>query len=187
MRGDRRQEVLDATLRVIAEHGVHAVTHRAVAAAGPVPLASTTYHFATKDELVTEALALVIDRSVELAEEFSADPPGTAAGLVERLVALSLAQLADARAPLAAQFELMLEAGRRPDLRPLAERWDLAYATCLTRLVEAAGLPAEAAPLLTDLLEGALLSQVTLPRDDPAQHLTALLTRALQGFDRRDG
>lgn len=182
MRGDRRQQVLDATLLVIAEHGVHAVTHRAVAAAGGVPLASTTYHFASKDELVRETLALVVDRSVQLAEQLCADPPGDVAGLVDRLTALSLAQLADDRAPLAAQFELMLEAGRRPELQPLAERWDQAYAACLGRLVEAAALPPAAVPVLTALLEGALVGQLSLPRRDFATRLAAMLTPVATSF-----
>lgn len=185
MRGDRRQEVLDATLRVIAEHGVHAVTHRAVAAAGGVPLASTTYHFASKDQLVLETLALVVDRSVELAEQFCADPPDDVPGLVARLVALSRAQLDDDRAPLAAQFELILEAGRRPELQPLAERWDRAYAGCLGRVVEAAGLAPEAVPALTALLEGALIAELSLPRRGFTARLTRMLLPVAGAFVRR--
>jgi TetR/AcrR family transcriptional regulator, regulator of biofilm formation and stress response len=176
---DRRQAILDATLQVIARHGVHAVTHRAVAAEGGVPLASTTYHFDSKDQLVTQTLALVIDRSVELAEQFAADPPADPAGLVDRLVAMSQAQLQDAGAPLAAQFELLIEAGRRPDLQPLAERWDRSYAACMARLVDAAGLPQDAATVLTPLLEGALLAQLALPRNDFGPALARLLGRVV--------
>ena len=43
---DRREVVLEATLRVIARSGVDAATHRAVAAEAGVALASTTYDFA---------------------------------------------------------------------------------------------------------------------------------------------
>lgn len=186
-RTGRRQAILDGTLRVIADGGVHAVTHRAVAAAAGVPLASTTYHFASKEELVAQTLDLVVARSVELAEQFSADPPGDVDGLVRRLTALSVAQLADQQAPLAAQFELMLEAGRRPDLRPLAERWDEAYAGCLGRLVAAAGLAPPAVPALTHLLEGALVAQLSLPRKDFAPALAAVLTPVATAFAGRPG
>lgn len=182
MRGDRRQAILDATLQVIAAGGVHAVTHRAVAAAAGVPLASTTYHFDSKDQLVTETLALVIDRSVALAAEFSTDPPGDLAGLVERLTTMTQAQLRDTEAPLAAQFELMLEAGRRPELRPLAERWDRAYAGCMNRLVAAAGLEPAAGPALTTLLEGALVAQLSLPRRNFRARLATMLSTVVAGF-----
>lgn len=183
-RPDRRQVILDATVQVIAERGVHAVTHRAVAEAAGVALASTTYHFESKDQLVGETLALVVDRSVELAAEHATDPPDDLAGLVDRLTTMSLAQLGDTRAPLTAQFELMLEAGRRPDLRPLAERWDQAYATCMLTLVDAAGLVPAAAPVLTDLLEGALVGQLSLPREDFGPRLAEMLTAVAAGFVR---
>ncbi|MGZ4481779.1 MAG: TetR/AcrR family transcriptional regulator, partial [Gaiellales bacterium] len=45
----RRQAILEATLRVIRDSGVHAVTLRAVAAEAGVPLAATTYYFESKD------------------------------------------------------------------------------------------------------------------------------------------
>ena len=45
-RGERRHDaILEAALRVIAERGVSAVTHRAVAAEAAVPLYSTTNNF----------------------------------------------------------------------------------------------------------------------------------------------
>ncbi len=163
MSAARRTTIVEATLRVIGERGADAVTHRAVAAAGGVPLASTTYHFRSKEALVVEALELAIERSTQLAAEFSINPPTDPDGLVARLVQMSEAQLVDSRAPLAAQYELLLEAGRRPALRPLAQRWDEAYGACLATLVEAAGLPEEAVPILVNVLEGALLSQLSLP------------------------
>ena len=45
---DRREAIVEATLRLIDRRGADAVTHRAVAAEAGVPLASTTYHFASK-------------------------------------------------------------------------------------------------------------------------------------------
>lgn len=157
---------MEATLQVIGERGADAVTHRAVAAAAGVPLASTTYHFRSKEALVTEALELVIERSTQLAAEFATDPPTDPYALVHRLVLMSQAQLVDTRAPLVAQYELLLEASRRPALRPLADRWDGAYGACLATLVEAAGLPQDAVPILANVLEGALLSQLSLPVPD---------------------
>lgn len=55
-RGQRtRQAILDATLEVIAEGGVRAVTHRAVAAKAGVNLSLTTYYFSDIFDMVSSA------------------------------------------------------------------------------------------------------------------------------------
>jgi DNA-binding transcriptional regulator YbjK len=160
----RREAIVEATLRVIGERGADAVTHRAVAADANVPLASTTYYFASKEALVREAFELVIERSLALVEEHAGSAAGSA---VDRLVALAEAQLADPGAPLAAQFELMLEAGRRPELHDLAARWDEGYRAAIDRLLgDAAAIEVEVALCL---IEGALINQVAFPVDGFAE------------------
>ena len=60
-RGARRRDaILQAALRVIAEQGVAAVTHRAVATEADVPPASTTYYFKSLDELLEGALLMFV-------------------------------------------------------------------------------------------------------------------------------
>jgi DNA-binding transcriptional regulator YbjK len=165
---DRRRLIVEAALRVIARDGVNAATHRAVAAEAGVALASTTYHFASKAEIVAEALELAIDRSIAAVERCTAPPhPATPGALVDRLVELVHALCADDQAPLAAQYELLIEAGRSTQVRGVAERWDGAYLGGLRTIVAAAGIaePDEAARILSDLIEGALLDHVTAPRD----------------------
>src|SRR5690349_24946758 len=53
---ERRQRIIDAAIRVVGERGIAGLSHRAVAAAADVPLGSTTYHFATLDDLLVAAL-----------------------------------------------------------------------------------------------------------------------------------
>jgi DNA-binding transcriptional regulator YbjK len=172
----RRAAIVETTLRLIGERGADAVTHRAVAAAAGVPLASTTYYFASKDELVRDAFALAIERSLALVQDHAARAEGS---VVDRLVALAEAQLADASAPLAAQFELMLEAGRRPQLQDLAARWDERYRAALAEL---AGDEIDVDVALC-LLEGALINQVAFPVEGFADRLLRpMLTRVV---DRR--
>jgi DNA-binding transcriptional regulator YbjK len=183
---DRRHEIVDATLRLIGSRGVDAVTHRAVAAEAGVPLAATTYYFASKAELVREALELVIARSVDLVEQRTAVAGGLGCDqLVDRLTAFAAAQMDDPYAPLIAQYELMLEAGRRPELRPLAERWTIAYMQGLTNLVRASPLPdpERSAELISALIEGALLEQLAAPRDDFLEcGLRPMLELAVRGL-----
>jgi DNA-binding transcriptional regulator YbjK len=182
----RRRAIVEATLSVIGRGGVDAVTHRAVAIEAGVPLAATTYYFASKAELVQEALELVIVRSAEVVDDHtSVDGEISCHDLVERLAAFAEAQLDDREAPLIAQYELMLEAGRREHLRPLAERWSEAYMAGLVELVRASPLPDpdRSAELLSALIEGALLDQLSLPRDDfPDGRLRPMLDLAVRGL-----
>jgi AcrR family transcriptional regulator len=50
-----RRAILDAASRLIAEDGVGALTHRAVARAADIPLARVTYHFPKVDDLMVAA------------------------------------------------------------------------------------------------------------------------------------
>jgi len=85
----RRDALLDAVLRVIAEVGVDAVTHRRVAEVAGLPLASTTYWFESKEHLLTAALERAADRDVARLRallgdtpEHAPDPLGLAVGAV---------------------------------------------------------------------------------------------------------
>ena len=60
-----REAVVDATLRIVAREGVAAVSHRRVAAEAGVALSSTTWHFATKAEILEAALRSAARREVE--------------------------------------------------------------------------------------------------------------------------
>ncbi len=52
---ERRQALLEATLRLVAREGIRAVKHRAVASEAGVPLAATTYYFDSIEQLLTES------------------------------------------------------------------------------------------------------------------------------------
>lgn len=131
-RGDRRrQELLEATLRVVGARGVKAVSHRSVAAQARVPLGSTTYYFASKDELLTETLRFAARTEIE-------DLEGRIGGLepetmsadrwVEAVLDWLDGQLrGEARSRLIALYSLQLEAVHRPELRTVYEQWT--YAT----------------------------------------------------------
>ena len=177
-----REAILEATLRVIEARGADAVTHRAVAVEAGVSPALTTYHFASKDALVAEALELVVERSLEQMRGLAPGGSISREQLSERLTALALAQLGDRRAPLAAQFELVLEAARRPGLRPLAERWDESYSAELAALARAAELddPELAAEVLSAVLEGALMAAHS--RGAGEELLRPLIRRAVDGL-----
>lgn len=65
----RRQDLVEAGLRVIAREGMHGATVRAIVAEAGVPLATFHYVFASRDEMIGEAYAYI------------AEVPGTGAAL----------------------------------------------------------------------------------------------------------
>jgi AcrR family transcriptional regulator len=77
VRPDRRQNILDASQRLFARYGFHAVTIRQIAAEAKVPLALVGYYFGQKQELYDAIFAhwsgTVAQRSVDLSEALTAE------------------------------------------------------------------------------------------------------------------
>ena len=117
----RREQILEATLRVIGRSGRESVTHRAVAEEAGVALGSTTYYFDSRDDLLRQALEYVASHEVErygrLGEELRSVK--SARELADRLLS-ELVSAAEDRVAYIAEYELWLEAGRRPELREAA-------------------------------------------------------------------
>lgn len=61
--------MLSEALRLVAEGGLGAVTHRSVEGAAGVPHGSVTYHFGSRDDLI----AAMVDELVEISERDVAD------------------------------------------------------------------------------------------------------------------
>jgi DNA-binding transcriptional regulator YbjK len=165
--------LLDAVLRIVAEVGADAVTHRRVAQVAGLPLASTTYWFDSKEHLLTAALERAADRDIArlhavlgTASDDVADPVGLAVDAI-------LDPVPDAgqssRGWLLATYALMLEAARRPALRAVMRRWTEAYLQALGRLLALAGSddPRSDAALLLATADGLLVEQ--LASDDTSE------------------
>jgi TetR/AcrR family transcriptional regulator, regulator of biofilm formation and stress response len=176
----RREALLDAVLRVVAEEGVDAVTHRRVAEVARLPLASTTYWFDSKEHLLTAALELAAERDIERLQAFLGDAPeraddplGLAVGAI-----LDVNEESDltSRGRLLATYALWLEAARRPAMRDVTERWTDAYMEIIPPLLEAAGSrhPRPDAELLLATADGLLVGQLLSDED---ADLTAELHR----------
>ncbi|MCW3009620.1 MAG: TetR family transcriptional regulator [Solirubrobacterales bacterium] len=182
----RRAHILEAALRIVGTTGPEALTHRRVAEAAGLPLAATTYWFASKEELVAEAYALAAARDVArigtIAAALERDGLETGEDLAGRLAALAAQELHGERAGLIASYALWLEAARRPALRDIARGWTDAYLGLAAAMMAAAGSTrAEGdAQLLVAALDGLLLEQ--LARDEPdfeAQVLRPALERLI--------
>jgi DNA-binding transcriptional regulator YbjK len=160
-RAERRGAILDATIRIVTSEGLAAVTHRAVAKEAGVPLAATTYYFSSKDELIGEALDILVAdeierlaaRARELGDEIRS-PRAAAAAVAEVLFPDT-----DAVGSLLAKLELYLEAARRPGLHETAAHWQRAFTELARGSLELAGVadPERWAPFFLAAADGILL------------------------------
>jgi TetR/AcrR family transcriptional regulator, regulator of biofilm formation and stress response len=164
----RREALLEAVLRIVAEVGADAVTHRRVAEEAGLPLASTTYWFDSKEHLLTQAMELAAERDISRLLEAAASFASSGGDPLEAAVAAIVMPL-DAgrqshRSSLTASYSLLLEAARRPALRDVAQRWTEAYLLTLGQLLERAGSrhPREDAQLLIAAADGLLIEELSV-------------------------
>ncbi|MGK4000235.1 TetR/AcrR family transcriptional regulator [Sorangium sp. So ce1024] len=118
----RRERLVATALEVIAEHGVAGASHRSIARAADVPLGSTTYHFASIDELLAAAFTRHADTVAARFEErmrAACDREAAVDCLVEHLSSDLLGSSRD----LVLSVELYVAAARRPALRAVTQAW----------------------------------------------------------------
>ncbi|MFB7596991.1 TetR/AcrR family transcriptional regulator [Streptomyces sp. NPDC056160] len=128
----RRQRIIDAAIRVVGEKGIAGLSHRTVAAEADVPLGSTTYHFATLDDLLVAALRQANEGFAEAVAAHGA-LAGPDPDLARELAAAMGEWLAGDRTGVELEYELYLAALRRPALRPVAAEWADGLAALLAR------------------------------------------------------
>lgn len=170
---DRRDRIARAAITVISERGINALTHRVVAAEAGVPLGSTTYHFATLDDLIAVALDEAARRNVAALQEWDAALPADAE-LATALAELVLDSVTKERANTIAEYNLYALALQRPYLRGAAVAWDDALAELFIARTDA--LTGRLVATLTcGLMMQAVLGEAAPRRED----LEALYRRAL--------
>ena len=138
-----------------------------VAARAGVPLASTTYYFASRDELVAAAFEHLATSEIAELESGARQLPARLS-IDEAAALLSAAVAADFEGRLVqlrAEHELHLEAGRVPELRATHERWEAAAMGFFVALVRAAGSrdPEGDAAILLCAVSGLQLGQLANP------------------------
>ncbi|KZE33969.1 TetR/AcrR family transcriptional regulator [Microbacterium sp. T32] len=179
----RRELLLNATLEIIAEKGISAVTHRSVAAAAGVPHSSTTYFFDSLDDMIGEAVAHAMAAEFERLQEFRTLLETTAGGTgaaIDEFVEI-VRQQSDENA--VAQFEIYLFASRHPALRVHVERIldetrQIAGAVLRTHGVN----DPHAAAAVVALIDGYTLHRIARSEVVQYQSLAHALRAALIGF-----
>lgn len=155
-RGANRERILRAALTIISRNGVDKVTHRAVANAAGVSPGTTTYHFATREDMVREAFALYIaDFEKALVETLTQKPLSSQTDIVKFLTAMTSLH-PDEGTLASTEYEMVLFAGRDHDMRLRVSAWARTLESWLSDPLEQLGAkrPLEAARLLVALCRG---------------------------------
>ena len=146
-KGERRRAALVAAAAdLLRTGGFEAVRHRAVAEKAGLPLASTTYYFASLDDLVIAAVERTgRDELAEVRAELEALPAD--APPADDVAELVLDQLLGPESrsggleAVLLRYERLVGAGRRPYLAPLMRAMRAEFDALLAALLARAGRP----------------------------------------------
>ncbi|MFC0081823.1 TetR/AcrR family transcriptional regulator [Aciditerrimonas ferrireducens] len=163
----RRAQLLEAALALLAEGGVRAVTHRAVARRAGLPAAATTYYFSSIHELVREALELNLEQRLtelravlETAVAQEPDPRRAVDRFAHTL-------LASQPRRAVTQLELYLQATRDPELRSSVRESLAAFEDLAAETLGRGGLGApSAARTLVAVVDGVVLHELATREPD---------------------
>lgn len=175
---DRRRDLADAGLAVLARDGARGLTHRAVDGQAGVPSGTTSNYFRSRDALVRGLFTRIGERLAPdpaVLAELGAREPG--ADLFADYVRDIVSRLSSRRDVTLALLELRLEAMRHPELAELMGEWQRESFAADVAFNEAAGLPGgrEEIALFHYALDGLMLDRLTVPID-PATPTDAIVT-----------
>lgn len=182
---ERRLLLLQTTLRLIADEGIDAVSHRSVAERAGVPLGSTTYWFASRQEMLRQALEYFARLEIKSLRERLAPVLGKRLSrkrLVDEFTLVLLPQLEkDGRWRTVAQYALLQEGARQPELEPVCREWSEAWDEVLSEVFVSLGAakPELEAHMFLAMLDGLLLGQLAAP-DPDVEH--TLIRPALEAW-----
>ncbi|NHA67599.1 TetR/AcrR family transcriptional regulator [Phycicoccus flavus] len=173
--GGRRPELLAAAVHVVSDEGLRGLTHRAVDRRAGLPEGTCSAYLRTRGALLV-ALAEHVGGILEAGvTRLAGDLQGCAgdADAVAAAVTDLTTGCVRESAVVRAQAELSLEAGRRPELMEVFERWRHGLLATVEELGRATGrqAPARDAAVVVAAVEGCLVTAVRLPGPEREQFL----------------
>lgn len=181
----KREQILDASVRVFGTGGATAVTHRAVAEAAGVALGSTTYYFTDRDDLLLQTMAHARrTEAVRLADAVDAVAgPLSVEQAVDVLTAMFFDKtVADPLYDLAL-FEMFMEATRNVVVREESREWSRMIGELVDRVLPPSdpALPRDqVVQIVACLVDGLMLeavANVELTVPDLAERLLHVVRR----------
>jgi DNA-binding transcriptional regulator YbjK len=179
---ERRAQILDAAIGILADVGVGGLTHRQVDERAGLPAGTTSNYFRTRQALLEATAARTVDLHWQRVEALRAAIGSLTRDGVKALLTRMISDRDEqARRFTLARFELFMEGTRRPELRPFLAELQAAAVKSATLIFEAAGFTPTAQQMdeLSRLLNGYVFSNLTIPgADNPA----GLVDRLLSAF-----
>ncbi|MFE7591131.1 TetR/AcrR family transcriptional regulator [Kitasatospora sp. NPDC057512] len=177
--GTGRTALLDAAVRVVARGGLRKLTYRAVAQEAGVTHGLVVHYFGSRDALIEEALTHAIRSSL------SVSALGVGTGPAADF-ATGLADMVESGPEVQAfQYELLLEARRRPELLPhlrgLYEEYFEASRSELGRILPGP-VSRGMSRLVFAALEGLVLHQLVFGEREATEEALAELRGLLAGL-----
>ncbi|MFC0600493.1 TetR/AcrR family transcriptional regulator [Streptomyces palmae] len=187
----RRQHVADAAIATLAREGMRGLTHRAVDQTAGLPQGSCSYYFRTRQALLQATVERLVEvDTADLAEHPAisgrSSEPGEVAAAAAEVVRYWTTHAGDR---MRARYELMLEAGRRPELRAALDKARDHYHGLAEHVLTTVGAtdPVAQAPVFIACLDGLVFRHLTGadPLPEPAGRLDGALLNLLRGFTGR--
>ncbi|AYJ47521.1 TetR/AcrR family transcriptional regulator [Rhodococcus sp. P1Y] len=164
----RRSELADAGIRILAAEGARGLTHRAIDDAAGVPKGTSSNYFRSREDIVAGLIERIGERLApdpEVHAPLAAQTPSPE--LFAEYTRDIVARLLGNRDVTLALFELRLEASRRPEIRDALGRWQRSNFRGDVEFNLAAGLPggSKEIALFHYAIDGLLLDRLTYPID----------------------
>ncbi|MFI7405402.1 TetR/AcrR family transcriptional regulator [Streptomyces sp. NPDC049541] len=153
--GQGREALMAAAVKVVARGGLRKLTYRSVAAEAGVTHGLVVHHFGSRDTLLEEALGWAVRRSIETS---SLVPTS---GRLEDFAATLAAFIAADPDLQAFQYELKLEASRRPELQRHVDALYDAYRDAVREALACYDVSQEMTEVVFAALDGLVFHQVT--------------------------
>ena len=174
--GDGRDALLTAVIDVVAEKGLRGVTYRSVAARAGVNHTLITHHFGSIEGLLAATLEWAVQRSI--------DETGLArvADFDEKFADALLASVSSEPELQLFQFEMLLEARRRPELKALLDRLYDNYISTVERALRERSLDTddELSRAVFAALDGLMLQFLTFGNPEKIRSAVVQVGRLLE-------
>lgn len=173
-RGQGREALCRALLRVVARDGFDGVTFRSVAAEAAVTHGLASYHFKTREAMIHEALSWAVARTIESSRL------GASATGIDGFAADVPQMLSESPEEAVFQFELLLRALRSPALLEDVRKSYDEYVDAVARSLDSFGIEGDAiARLVFAALDGLTLQQLLYGDQRRTEESIAALHRLL--------
>ena len=165
---DRRAQLLDAAVEVVAERGLGRLSHDAVDATALVPAGSTLQQFPTDRALLEGLTQRCIDRELEMAAGLDPTIEPSPDGIAAMFGQFVHRALGADRAVTLTRYQLHAEVARTPSLRTSYAVGADTVDTWAVDLVERAGShhPARDFGILANYATGLVFHELALPSPD---------------------